>query len=55
VGNNVGIGAGALVDSDANVVATASSMGTLGVLVLVGSEHDVKINSNRIIKKYLMR
>jgi hypothetical protein len=56
VGNNVGIGAGAWVDRDASVVATASSMGTLGVVVLVGMEHEVKINSNAMnIKKYLMR
>jgi hypothetical protein len=54
VGKSVGIGAGVLVDNDARVVATASSTGKRGVVVFVGREHDVKINSNKIIKKYLM-
>jgi hypothetical protein len=55
VGIRVGSGAGGVfVTRDANVVAIASSMGTLGVAVLFGMEHDVKANNEIIIKKYLM-
>jgi hypothetical protein len=41
---------------DAKVVATASSTGNVGIMVLDGNEHDVRINNNNkaIIKKYLM-
>jgi hypothetical protein len=51
----VGRRAGVLVDNDASVVAMASSMGRLGVAVLVGNEQEAKSSINgAIIKKYLM-
>lgn len=56
MGRDVGMGAGVLVARDASVVATAASMGTVGVAVLPGKEHDAKTNMKTItIKKYLMR
>ena len=39
----------------ASIVATASSTGKVGVCVLDGIEHDVKINNIKIVKKRLMR
>jgi hypothetical protein len=59
----VAVGAGGRVETTtgvfaltpASIVATASSTGKLGVCVLEGIEHDVKINNIRIIKKRLMR
>jgi hypothetical protein len=56
VGIRVGIARGVFVTKDAKVVAMASSMGTLGVaLVLLGREQAVKVTNKKIIKKYLMR
>ena len=48
---NVGRGAGVLVERDASVVATASSMGRLGAGVRLGNEQDVKISNVKSLNK----
>lgn len=57
MGIDVGSRTGVLVTRDANVVATASSTGKVGIAVLDGNEQDVKASNNNkaIIKKYLIR
>jgi hypothetical protein len=55
VGKTVGSGRGVLVEREASVVATASSMpGRLGVAVLPGNEQDVKTNTVNSINKYCL-
>src|SRR5829696_6100349 len=53
VGNRVGIGCGARVGMDANVVATASCTCRVGV-ALGPRLHDVKIKSRRSIRRYFI-
>lgn len=43
------------VTNDASVVATAFSTGMVGIAVLDGMEHDVKINNTGINKSFLIR